>query len=284
MSFEPVDTRQTGAVIASVPASRRKEEQKERRLLDKPTRIEILGVPVDCVDMPGALQYAESLFDERRAHTVLAVNPEKVMRARDDPQLLRELQSADLLIPDGIGVVVAARVLGLGRMGRVAGSELMPELCARAAATGHGVYLFGAQESVNEIAAKELVRRFPGLTIAGRHHGYVEERDIPGLIADINRSGAAILFVALGSPRQELWMGQHREQFHLGVCQGVGGTFDVIAGHVRRAPRLFIRLNLEWLYRLLSNPGRLLRQTALPRFAGQVVWAALRARLHWRRK
>jgi N-acetylglucosaminyldiphosphoundecaprenol N-acetyl-beta-D-mannosaminyltransferase len=145
------------------------------------------------------------------------------------------------------------------------------------------VYLFGAQESVNEIAAKELVRRFPGLTIAGRHHGYVDEQDMPDLIEAINRSGAAILFVALGSPRQELWMAQYRQQLHVGVCQGVGGTLDVLAGHVRRAPGLFIRLNLEWLYRLASNPRRLLRQTALPRFAGQVVRAVLRARLSWRR-
>jgi N-acetylglucosaminyldiphosphoundecaprenol N-acetyl-beta-D-mannosaminyltransferase len=160
----------------------------------------------------------------------------------------------------------------------------MPELCARAAATRHGVYLFGAQESVNDFAAKELVRRFPGLTVAGRHHGYVDEQDMPRLIEDINRSGAAVLFVALGSPRQELWMGQYRRQLRVGVCQGLGGTFDVIAGRVRRAPPVFISLNLEWLYRLISKPRRLLRQTALPRFTAYVVWAALRGLLPSLRK
>lgn len=263
---------------AAEPTRAAADEAGRRRAqsVTKPKRIEILGVPVDCVDMRGAVEYAESLFGEPRAHTILAVNPEKVMRAREDPQLLQELKAADLLIPDGIGVVLAARLLALGRLGRVAGSELMPELCARAAATRHGVYLFGAQEAVNDRAAQVLTRRYPGLVVAGRHHGFVKEPDMTGLIEDINRSGAAVLFVALGSPRQELWMGQYREQLKVGVCQGVGGTFDVIAGHVRRAPRLFIALNLEWLYRLLSNPRRLLRQTALPRFAWRVFRTWLR--------
>lgn len=247
------------------------------RVLNKPKRIDVLGVPVDCVDMEGAVRYAESLFDERRAHTILAVNPEKVMRAREDPVLLRQLKEADLLIPDGIGVVLAARLLGLGRLGRVAGSELMPALCERAAATQHGVYLFGAEESVNKQAAKELVLRFPGLVVVGRHHGYVNKQDLPDLIEDINRSKAAVLFVALGSPRQEQWVGEFREQLKVGVCQGVGGTFDVIAGRVHRAPSLFIRLNLEWLYRLLSQPRRLLRQSALPRFAAQVLMERARS-------
>ena len=248
-------------------------------MVNKPRRIEILGVPVDCVDMAGAVRYAESLLDAQRVHTVLAVNPEKVMRAPEDPMLLRELQAADLLIPDGIGVVLAARLLGLGRLGRVPGAELMPEICARAAATRHSVYLFGAHESVNELAARELLRRFPGLMIAGRHHGYVSDQDMPGVVEDINSSKASILFVALGSPRQELWMGEFRDKLNVAVCQGVGGTFDVIAGRVRRAPDVFIRLNLEWLYRLLSNPRRLLRQTALPRFAARVLMEKVHA---WR--
>lgn len=238
-----------------------------------PARIDLLGVPVDCVDMGQAVDFlAGHVATGTGCATVFAVNPEKVMKARTDADLRTLLASATLLIPDGIGVVLAARWLGLGRFGRVPGSELMPNLCARAAAEGYGVFLFGARPEVNDEAAAELVRRFPGLKIAGRQHGYVEDKDMPALIRRINDSGAQILFVALGSPRQEAWMHQHAPALRVKVAQGVGGTLDVIAGRVNRAPPLFLKLNLEWLYRLLREPRRVWRQRALVKFA----WCVLR--------
>lgn len=202
---------------------------------------------------------------------VIAVNPEKVMKARLDPRLLQCLRDAAVLIPDGIGVVVAARLLGLGRMERVPGSELMPKLCDMAARRGQSIYLFGGNADVNDDVAARLPNLYPGLRIAGRHHGYVDEANMGPIVADINASGAELLFLALGSPRQELWMAAHLPQLKVRICQGVGGTFDVIAGRVPRAPRAFIALNLEWFYRLLSQPQRLLRQTALPQFAWLVL-------------
>lgn len=237
-------------------------------------RIELLGVPVDCLDWRTTLESVEAqLAAGAPARSVIAVNPEKVIRAQHDASLLAELRRSALLIPDGIGVVVAARLLGLGRMERVAGSELMPQICAIAERRGLGVYLFGAAPEVNAKAAQVLRERYPQLIVAGRHHGYVSEAQMEGVIAAINSSGAAVLFLALGSPRQELWMGRYLERLDVRLCQGVGGTFDVLAGTVKRAPPGFIRLNLEWLYRLLSNPRRLLRQTALPRFAFRVLSA-----------
>jgi N-acetylglucosaminyldiphosphoundecaprenol N-acetyl-beta-D-mannosaminyltransferase len=237
-------------------------------------RIEILGVPVDCLDWPTALQLVESeLSSAGPARAVIAVNPEKVIKAQRDSRLLQDLRSSAILIPDGIGVVVAAKLLGLGRMERVPGSELMPKICEIAERRGLGVFLFGAAPEVNEKAAAELCRRYPKLRIAGRRHGYVPETEMAAVVAAINASGAAVLFLALGSPRQEMWMGRYLEQLHVRLCQGVGGTFDVLAGTVQRAPPGFIKLNLEWLYRLLSNPRRLVRQTALPRFALQVLSA-----------
>jgi N-acetylglucosaminyldiphosphoundecaprenol N-acetyl-beta-D-mannosaminyltransferase len=240
-------------------------------------RLDILGVPVDRLDWQQTLTLIEEdLGCAGPARAIIAVNPEKVMRAQRDPELLECLRSAALLIPDGIGVVAAARLLRRGRMQRVAGAELMPRICALAAARGRGVYLFGASAEVNERAAAALRRLFPKLLVAGRHHGYVAEAEMAALVQDINDSGAEILFLALGSPRQELWMRRHLPALTgVRVCQGVGGTFDVLAGAVRRAPRAFIRLNLEWLYRLLAQPRRLLRQSALPRFALQVGSAFL---------
>lgn len=242
-----------------------------------PARIDILGVPVDAVDMAGALDFlCEQVERGAGCATVFAVNPEKVMRARKDAALRDLLASATLLIPDGIGVVLAARWLGLGRLGRVPGSELMPNLCERAAARGYSVFLYGARPVVNEAAAAALQRRYPGLKIAGRQDGYLTEAEMLALVSAINASGADILFVALGSPRQEAWMHANAAALEVKVAQGVGGTFDVVAGHVNRAPPLFLALNLEWLYRLLREPRRAWRQWALVEFAALVAARLLR--------
>lgn len=236
-----------------------------------PLRIDVLGVPVDCVDMDTAMQHIGRILEGDRAQAVIAVNPEKVIAAQASPRLLHALAQAGLLIPDGIGIVLAARFLHGIKMSRVPGSELMPTLCEYAARMQHPVFLFGATAQVNELALEELRRRYSGIEIAGAENGYIPEDDMPKLIDRINASGAKILFVALGSPRQEDWMLKHLPALNVRVCQGVGGTFDVLAGKVRRAPRVFLKLNLEWLYRLLRNPGRLTRQTALPYFFFQTI-------------
>lgn len=240
-----------------------------------PRRVDVLGVPVDCVDMAGALAAVDAMVAGDRARSVLAVNPEKVMQAQADPDLLRCLRQAGLLIPDGIGVVWAIRALNGETLDRVPGAELMPEICGLAARNGYTVFLYGARPEVNAEAAARLRQVYPGIRIVGARDGYVTPEQMPGLIEEINRLAPQILFVALGSPRQELWMEKYLPQLNVRVCQGVGGTFDVIAGRVRRAPVFFRRNNLEWFYRLLTEPRRAIRQAALPRF----VYRLLRARL-----
>ena len=237
----------------------------------KPQRIEILGVPVDCVTMAQAVDCAEFMIKGQHPCTILAVNPEKVIRAQQDGKLLSQLRSADLLIPDGIGIVIAACLLGLGRAERVPGAELMPKLCERAALKGYSVFLLGATPEVNQQAVAVLRERYPGIRIVGSQHGYVKEEDMPAVITRMNECKPDFLFVALGSPHQELWMSRYLPQLKVKVCQGVGGTFDVIAGRVRRAPKLFRFMHLEWFYRLASNPRRARRQTALPKFAYHVL-------------
>jgi N-acetylglucosaminyldiphosphoundecaprenol N-acetyl-beta-D-mannosaminyltransferase len=236
----------------------------------KPKRIEILGVPVDCLTMDRTIELADSVLAGDVPHSVVAVNPEKVMRARLDASLRSQLQRAAFLIPDGIGVVAAARVLGLGEFDRVPGSELMPKLCELAARTGRRVFLFGASPEVNERTAQVLRERYRGLKIAGAQHGYLKDDEMPGLIERINKSKTDIVFVALGSPKQEAWIDRHLPQLNVKLCQGVGGTFDVISGHVKRAPAAFRAVHLEWFYRLAANPTRLARQFALPGFVFQV--------------
>jgi len=235
-------------------------------------RVTVLGVPVDCVDMDTTLAAVDAMMRGDRPRTILAVNPEKVMKAQSEPVLRRALDAAGLLIPDGIGVVVAVRLLWKERIARVPGAELMPAICALASQRGYRVFLFGAARAVNDQAAAEIRRQYPGIAIVGHRDGYVDDAGMPGLIDEINGSGAQILFVALGSPRQEIWMEKYLPALPgIRVCQGVGGTFDVIAGRVRRAPLAFRRANLEWFYRLVTEPRRAIRQAVLPRFTYQVL-------------
>lgn len=243
---------------------------------DPPERVTLLGSPIDCVDMAGALNAVDRLVRGERARTVLAVNPEKIIQAQSDPVLRRALSDAGLLIPDGIGAVMAVRLLRRRRLARVPGAELMPGICSRAVENGYRLFLFGASEEANAGTVNALRRDYPGIDIVGRHHGYVDEHGMQQVIDSINASGANIVFVALGSPKQELWMERYLPYLpQVRVCQGVGGTFDVLAGRVQRAPATFRKLHLEWFYRLMSQPRRLLRQTALPRFAWQVACSLL---------
>ena len=237
----------------------------------KPKRIDILGVPVDCVNMEQAVAAVDAMVGEDHPQTVIANNPEKVIKARQDAGLLKQLKKSGLLIPDGIGIVIAARILGLARMERVPGSELMPAICELAANRGYRIFLFGADPEVNQRTREILLQRYPGIKIVGNRDGYVSDGEMSSVVEEINSSNAEILFIALGSPKQEMWMEKYLQGTNVKVCQGVGGTFDVISGKVRRAPAAFRKVHLEWFYRLLSNPKRTLRQTALPKYLFDVL-------------
>jgi N-acetylglucosaminyldiphosphoundecaprenol N-acetyl-beta-D-mannosaminyltransferase len=238
------------------------------------TRITILGVPVDCVDMEAALIAVDNMVGAGKQNAIISVNPEMVIMATRDDYFLSLLKNASLLIPDGIGVVWAARLLGQAKIERVPGSELMPAICKRSVEKGYKIFLFGAQCSVVERAVDKLKEAYAGIAIVGYQNGYVPQEQMDSLVDQINRSGANILFVALGIPKQELWMERFLERVpNVRVCMGVGGTFDVISGTVKRAPRLLIKCHCEWLYRLMTRPSRLLRQAALPIFAFKVLIA-----------
>lgn len=240
-------------------------------------RIRVLGAPVDCVDMHGALIAVDAMLNSNKQNTIIAINPEKVIKTQTDSNLMSWLNNSSLVIPDGIGVVVAAKLLHHAKIERVPGSELMPAICEYSVSKGYKLFLYGASPTTIEKAVTKLQKTYPGIQIAGYQDGYLKEEAMHLLIDKINASGANILFVALGSPKQELWMDKHLNQLpNIRVCQGVGGTFDVIAGTVKRAPKFFINIHCEWLYRLLSQPKRLLRQTSLPIFAYRVFLALLR--------
>jgi N-acetylglucosaminyldiphosphoundecaprenol N-acetyl-beta-D-mannosaminyltransferase len=236
-------------------------------------RLKILNVWVDPVDMNGALERVENFVEKGdRPHSLFAVNPEKNFSVPRDPQLHKVFSEADLLIPDGIGVVLAARILYRVRLARVPGVEMMEEICRLSAGKGYKVFIYGAKEEVSARSVEILQKRYPSLDIVGRANGYVSPEEMPTLIEQINDSGAQVLFLALGSPRQENWYAKYADQLHtVRVCQGIGGTLDTIGGTVKRAPRFWCRLNLEWLYRLLAEPQRIARQRVLPIFAYLII-------------
>lgn len=238
-------------------------------------RVHVLGVPVDRVTMDTARRYVDAMLQgEVAAGAVFAVNPEKIVKCRGDERLRSVLEQAALLVPDGIGVVWASRVLGYGHMQRVAGCDLMPVICEQAQARGRSVALIGARPEINARAREVLLARFPRLKIAGGCHGFPGEGGIDTVEHLLRTQTPDAVFVALGSPRQEFWIEEWRQRFPaVRLWQGVGGSFDVLAGEVKRAPVIWQRLNLEWAYRLLSDPRRAIRQVSLLRFAWWVIKA-----------
>lgn len=215
-----------------------------------------------------------------RPHAIFAANPEKNFSVPADAELYECYRQADLLLPDGIGVVLAARLLHGARLQRLPGSEFIFDICQLAEAGGHGIFVYGAREEVNKASVERLQQRYPGLRIAGRANGFVPPDEMPRLIEQINASAASILFLALGSPRQEKWFATHKDRLTtVRVVQGIGGTLDTIGGNVQRAPEFWCRHNLEWFYRLAKEPKRIKRQKVLPVFVLLVLKRWLSTRL-----
>lgn len=241
-------------------------------------RLKILDVWVDPVNMDQAIEKVNDYVEKGdRPHAIFAVNPEKNFSVPKDNVLHETFMKADLLIPDGIGVVLAARILYGKKLSRVTGVDLNDSICALAARRGFKIFVFGAREEVNRKAVAELEGRYSGIKIVGRAHGFIKDDEMQGLIDRINESQAEILFIAMGSPKQERWFNAYKHQLtHVRVCQGIGGTLDTIAGVVKRAPDLWCRYSLEWLYRLLSEPSRIRRQRVLPLFAALVYMRKLK--------
>ncbi len=242
-------------------------------------RYPILNLWVDDCDMEKAVAQVCKYIDMgKRVYTVFASNPEKNYSVPKNPFLYDMFRNADLLIPDGIGMVMASKLLYKADVKRVPGCELMQNICAVAADKGYKIFIYGAAEEVNQAAIEQLKLCYPAIKIVGRQNGYIEDEKMEELINRINASKAQILFLALGSPKQEMWIAKYRDKLeHVRVCQGIGGTLDVLAGTVKRAPDFFCRTGTEWLYRLISEPARLRRQLKLPVFAVQILMEKISA-------
>lgn len=228
------------------------------------SRTDVLGVGFDDLTMEEAVEAALGFMNTRGAHYACTPNPEIVMAAKKDAALRSALGQADLVLADGVGVTKAAAMLKTPLKARVPGIDFATAVIARLAERGGSVYLFGARPGVAEAAAARLAEAYPGLSIAGTSDGYFTD-DGP-IIEKINASSPDFLMVCLGSPKQERWMSENAGRLSCGLMAGLGGSLDVLAGNVQRAPEAWRKLGLEWLYRVIKEPRRLGRVARLPLF------------------
>lgn len=239
-------------------------------------RIYIRGVGFDNVSPDEALERCESMIVESRAegapaHRIHTPNAEIVQMCVEDPKKRELINSADLIVPDGAGVILAGKILKAPMpKGKVAGVELLEGLIRNSGKNGRKIFLLGGKpdagngKSVAETAKEKLLEKYPDALIVGTHDGYF--KDDAAVIEEINAADADVLAVCLGVPKQEEWMYAHRNDLHVGVMGGFGGSLDVFAGTVSRAPKFFIKMNLEWFYRFIKQPTRLGRMMKIPKF------------------
>lgn len=233
--------------------------------------VSIFGVPVSKLGMRDTVNYLCEAVESGKPHQIITANPIMIMAALEDPAYKAIMQEAELVVPDGTGVVWAAQKAGEPVEERVPGIELLHELMKEGRQRGWKVYLLGSTKDVVQETALRLTEQYPGTVIVGARDGYFGPDQDQEVIDAIRAVSPQLLFVARGADTQEPWIHKHKQALGVPLMMGVGGSFDVISGKTKRAPKAFQKLRLEWLYRLLSEPSRLPRMAALPKFVVRVL-------------
>ncbi len=241
-------------------------------------KIDILGVLVDHVDICGALSCLMDFLNEDKGHAVFTPNSEIIMVAHKDAEFCKTLNSGDLIVADGIGVVYASKILKAPLPERVAGFDLASKLIESVSDGSRSLYFFGGKPGVAELAIKNLTAQYPKLSVCGFSDGYFDTEKEKLIIEDIKTKKPDILLVCLGAPKQEKWIATHKDELGAKILLGVGGSLDVWAGTVERAPEKYQKAGLEWFYRLMKQPSRFFRMLALPRFGLTVLFKGKRVK------
>lgn len=226
-------------------------------------RASLLGLNVDEMSQTEAVETICSVWRRGAKSRVFFVNAHCVNSAFSSVEYTQSLSQAEFVLPDGSGVLLASKILRLPIRHNLNGTDLTPLICQAAADEGRSVFLLGARPGIGEAAATSLIERFPALRVAGVQHGYFAPEDSAEIVARINAAQPDILLVALGVPMQEIWITEHFDELNVPVCLAVGALFDFLSNSVRRAPKLFRRMGLEWVYRLAREPRRLWRRYLL---------------------
>ena len=229
----------------------------------------ILGVDVSPLSYEDLKKNIEKDIENNKKSFIVAINPEKILKARKDEKLKKLLNNATYEIPDGIGVIYASKLRKGNIKTRITGIDSMEMLCKLSEEKKYKIFMYGAKEETIKKAKENLEIKFPNIQIVGTINGY--EKDNDKIISSINKSKADIVFVALGSPKQEYWITENMDKVSAKIFQGVGGSFDVFSGNIKRAPKWMQKIGLEWLYRLIKEPKRIFRQIKLVKF----LWLAL---------
>lgn len=233
--------------------------------------VSIYGIHFSKLNMQDTVELLTSAVLSGKPHHVITANPIMVMAALNDPAVMRVMKQADLVVPDGTGVVWAAKHVGQPVAERVTGFELMHNLLRVGEAYRWKVYLLGTAPDTVAEAARRLQAQFPGIDLVGYRDGYFKADQDAEVVAAIRAAAPDLLFVARGPDTQEPWIAKHRRELRVPLMMGVGGTLDIVAGKLKRAPVLFQKLRLEWFYRLLKEPKRFFRMLALPQFVVKVI-------------
>ncbi|MEK4947760.1 WecB/TagA/CpsF family glycosyltransferase [Carnobacterium sp. FSL W8-0810] len=232
-------------------------------------KVSILGVDFDNKTKEVFLEKLMERVNSQQKTFVVTANPEIVMYANSDAAYMSLLKEADYIAADGIGIVKGAQILETPIVERVAGFDLLTDLLEKANQQGSRVYFLGAKEEVLQQAVQNVQKKYPAIQLVGSRNGYFDFSD-SSIIEAVQATQPDMIFVALGFPKQEQWIHQYLNSASKGLLMGVGGSFDVLSGQSKRAPKIFIDLNIEWLYRLIKQPTRLKRMMVLPKFLLEV--------------
>ncbi len=235
-------------------------------------KVNILGVKVDKVNTEQASdKIIEYIQNGDMGKSVFTPNSEIIMMAYRDKEFCNLLNSSDILTADGIGVVYASKIVKNPIFERAAGFDIACRSLEKLSDIGGTLYLFGSKPGVAEQAGKNITAKYPGVKIVGCSDGYFDEAKEQTIIKNIQKSRPDLLFVCLGAPKQEKWINEHKNEINAKVCMGIGGSLDVFAGNVKRAPEFYTKHGIEWLYRLAKQPSRFVRMLDLPRFGFKVI-------------
>ncbi|OPJ55246.1 WecB/TagA/CpsF family glycosyltransferase [Alkalithermobacter paradoxus] len=242
-------------------------------------KINVLGVKVHRVTMSDAVNRVISFLENKQKSIVYTPNSEIIMECQTNEKLSLAMKEADLVIPDGIGIVLASKIIKKPLSERVTGIDLMEKILNYANEKGKSIFILGGRPGVAQKCGENILKRYPNIKLKGTHHGYFKGQHIGmenhseevQVLELINYLKPDILFVAFGAPKQELWIQRYKDELDAKLFMGVGGSVDVYAGEVKRAPKIYQNLGLEWFYRLVKEPWRYKRMMALPKFVIEVI-------------
>lgn len=243
--------------------------------------IEIFGVKVHNTTLEEATKLVEYYFKSDKLNIIYTPNTEIVMVAKDDNKLKNLLNKGDLITADGIGLIYGSRIKKRPLQERVTGFDLSMNMLKIANENNYSIYLLGGKDGISKAAAENIKKNYPNVKIAGYHHGYFKgahtgdenQEDEINIVNEINSVNPDIIFVGLGFPRQEIWIDANRDKIKGRVIIGNGGVMDILSGNSKRAPEIYQKLGLEWLYRLIKEPSRIGRQMILPKFMIKVLFS-----------